>query len=65
VICVLLKTTHIMSSGRYQQYQIIDLAASKAVGAKTSVVQVSFSVLVLLHTLQFIIILVWPVMTMG
>jgi len=43
--------------------QIIDLAASKAVGAKTSVVQVSFSVLVLLHTLQFIIILVWPVMT--
>jgi len=54
-----------MSSGRYQQYQIIDLAASKAIGAKTSVVQVSFSVLVLLHTLQFIIILVWPVMTMG
>ena len=53
-----------MSSGRYQQYQIIDLAASKAIGAKTSVVQVSFSVLVL-HTLQFITILVWPVMTMG
>ena len=47
-----------MSSGRYQQYQIIDLAASKVVGAKTSVVQVSLSVLVLLHTLQFIIILV-------